>query len=167
MTDSDFALAHRLNSILGWLELGNIREARLELLDMPAELKDRMEVLEIRWVLDSQSQDWEAALDSAERLLEVAPEKATGWLHRAYALRRVPEGGLNKAAEALLPALTKFPKEPTVPYNLACYACQLGNVDEARQWLAEAVKRGGAKKIKAMALEDSDLEPLWGEIGQI
>jgi hypothetical protein len=27
-------------------------------------------------------------------------------------------------------------------YNMACYACQLGNQDEARHWLELAYKRG-------------------------
>jgi hypothetical protein len=100
-------------------------------------------------------------------LLHAEPDRASGWLHQAYALRRVPEGGLQQAWEALLPAYEKFPQEATIPYNLSCYACQLGQLDDARQWLKRAVASGGKERIKHMALGDSDLEPLWGEIAHI
>jgi tetratricopeptide (TPR) repeat protein len=164
MTDSDFVLMHRLNAILGWVELGNIEEAKEELRSIPSELQQRMEVLEIRWIIGAQEGDWDEALRAAEGLVKHAPDKASGWLHRAYAMRRAASGGIPQAAEALLPAVEKFPREATIPYNLACYACQMAELEEARRWLAEAVKRGGLKKIKGMALRDPDLEPLWKEI---
>ena len=96
-----------------------------------------------------------------------APKRSSGWLHQAYALRRVPDGGVQKAWEALLPASDKFPTEPTIPFNLSCYACQLQQLDTARDWLKRAVAVGGKEKIKQMALQDSDLEPLWDEIRQL
>ncbi|HZO84674.1 MAG TPA: hypothetical protein VFC26_05645, partial [Verrucomicrobiae bacterium] len=52
---------------------------------------------------------------------------------------------------------------PTIPYNLACYACQLGRINDSRQWLKRALSVGG-KKIRSLALEDPDLQPLWDEI---
>ena len=85
-------------------------------------------------------------------------------MHQAYALRRIPQGGLEKAWEALLPAADKFPKEPIIPYNLSCYACQMQKLDTARLWLKQATTIGGVKKIKRMAMQDPDLEPLWPEI---
>jgi Tfp pilus assembly protein PilF len=158
---------HQLNAVLGWLELGDISEARRELQGIPEPLQSRSEVLEIRWILNAHKGDWEDALAAAETLVQVAPEKAVGWLHRAYAVRRVPNGGVAKAAEALRPAVEKFPEEATIPYNMACYACQMHEDEQARQWLAEAVRRGDIKKIKKMALSDSDLEPLWPEIRKL
>ena len=167
MTDLDFTSAHQLNAVLGWLELGNLQEARIELNRLGVEVQGRPDLLEVRWILDARQEDWSEALKTAERLVEASPENSAGWLHRAYAVRRVPEGGLEKAAALLKPAAEKFPKEPTIAYNLACYACQLGNLDEARTWLQEAVKRGSAKKIRTMGLSDSDLEPLWPEIRKL
>lgn len=164
MTDLDFTSAHQLNAVLGWLELGNFKEAREELNRMGAKEQERADLLEVRWVLDARQEDWPAALETAERLLQVAPESSAGWLHRAYAMRRTAEGTLEKAMAVLRPAVEKFPEEPTIPYNLACYECVLGNLDEARRWLREAMKLGGAKKIRKMALQDSDLEALWAEV---
>lgn len=167
MTDLDFTSAHQLNAVLGWLELGNVKEARAELNRMGAREQNRADLLEVRWILDARQEDWLEALQTAERLLQVAPENSSGWLHRAYALRRVPDGSVEKAAEALSPAVDLFPEEPTIPYNLACYACVVGNLDEARRWFKEAVRRGVPKKIRAMALSDLDLEALWPEIKKL
>ena len=149
---------------MGWLELGCRADAQTELDHIAPEYHRHPDVLEARWALLAHEQQWEAALDVATKLVLRAPERPTGWLHRAYALRRTPEGGLAKAWEALLPAAAKFPDEPTVFFNLSCYACQLQQLDIARHWLKRAFKAGGREGVKRMALTDSDLEPLWEEI---
>ncbi|HEX7861687.1 MAG TPA: tetratricopeptide repeat protein [Verrucomicrobiae bacterium] len=164
MIDLDHKSAHQLNAVLGWLELGNVQEARAELDGVDPAMQDVPELLEVRWILDARQEDWIAALKTAERFVRAAPDQPSGWLHRAYALRRVPEGSVEKSAEVLRPVIDKFPKEPTIPYNLACYDCVLGRLDAARLWLDEAARRGGRRKIRAMALGDADLEPLWPEI---
>ena len=96
--------------------------------------------------------------------MKTAPEESSGWLHRAYALRRVREGGLTQAWDALLPAAEKFPAEPVIAYNLSCYACQMEQLDNARTWLHRAINTGKKDAIKKMALADDDLKPLWKEI---
>jgi len=60
--------------------------------------------------------------------------------------RRVKSGGLQAAWGMLLPAFEKFPEEPTIPYNLACYACQMKRLDEARQWLERAATIAGKRR---------------------
>ena len=61
-------------------------------------------------------------------------------------------------------AAEAFPKESIIPFNLACYACQMRQLEEARAWLRRALKIGGKQKIKQLALDDPDLQPLWEEI---
>ena len=122
------------------------------------------DVLEVRWLIHSEEKEWVDALAVARKLVDTDPKRASGWLHRAYALRRVNAGGLQAAWDALRPAFEKFPDETTIPYNLACYACQMQRLDEARDWLRCAVKAGGKEKVKQMALKDDDLAPLWSEI---
>jgi hypothetical protein len=61
----------------------------------------------------------------------------------------------------LLPALKKFRDEWHVPYNLACYACQLGQIDMARRLLKRAFFVGDAKSVKLAALADPAFAPLW------
>lgn len=52
-------------------------------------------------------------------------------------------------------------------YNLACYACQLGNLKEPWDWLKKAMELANTKEVKLMVLEDPDLESLWKEIEEI
>ena len=155
---------HYLSAAVGWLGLGNTAEARAELAQLSPGLRRHPDVLEVRWLICAQEAHWAEALQVARELLVHAPERASGWLHQAYALRRVQGGGLRQAWEALLPAFEQFPREATIAYNLACYACQLRELDLARQWLKRAAAIGGSKPITAMALADPDLEPLWEEI---
>ncbi len=155
---------HHLNAVLGWLGLGSIAEARAELDAIPPERQSHPAALEARWLLCAHEKNWRDALAVAQRELEIIPETASGWLHRAYALRRVDGGGLAQAWDALLPAAEKFPDEAVVAYNLSCYACQLNQLDRARDWFQRAVKIGKKSVIKNMALDDDDLKPLWPEI---
>jgi len=86
-----------------------------------------------------------------------------GLIHRSFALHE-----LKRTAEArdnLMPAVDKFPKDVTLRYNLACYECQLGNLERAKLWLERAATMSNPKEIKSMALDDPDLKPLWQEIG--
>ncbi len=114
-----------------------------------------------------EAREWDAALKVAGDMLAHAPGRADSWLHHAYALRRATHGGLTQARAALEPAAEKFPKEPVIPYNLSCYACQLQQLDEARAWFQKAVQAGKKSELKRMALADPDLEALWEEIRQL
>ena len=158
---------HFLSAAVGWYELGNLQEAKGELAKVAPAAQNHPDVLEVCWLIHAQEKNWDRGLAVAEKLFELAPERSSGWLHRAYALRRVKGGGLQAAWDALLPAFEKFPKEPTIPYNLTCYACQLRRLDEARQWLERAAKIAGKEKIKFIALNDDDLESLWEEIKRL
>ena len=156
---------HHLRAAIGWLELGNHVEAGEEIARIVPELLEHPDVLEVRWDVCARGKSWDAALVITERLLVVAPARISGWVHRAYALRRVSGGGLTLAWAALRPAFEKFPKEPLIPYNLACYAAQFGRPDEAWDWLHKAMESAGdVKAIKEQALADSDLKELWERI---
>lgn len=154
-----------LSAAVGWLELGNPAEAGEEISRISPALLEHPDVLEVRWDVCASSRSWDAAYDVAEALVRVAPERSSGWVHRAYALRRKPGGGLEAAWSALHPAVKKFPKVPLIPYNLACYAAQFGRLDEAMSWLHCAMGAGAdVKAIKEMALHDDDLKALWDRI---
>jgi len=158
---------HYFLAAIGWLELGNLVEAKAELAQVSRARQEHPDVLELRWSLSAEQGHWQEALLVAQVQLRRAPKRSSGWLHQAYALRRIPDEGIQKAWEALLPAYDKFPKDPTVSFNLACYACQMRRLNAARDWLQRAIAIGGKAKIQQMALQDSDLEPLWDEIRQL
>lgn len=156
--------SHGVRAALGWLDLGNVQEAANELRALPDTLADHPQVLEVWWLIHVQASCWTQALEVAERQMVHHPRSPSSWLHRAYAVRRIPGGGLQAAWEALLPAAGMFPNEPIIPFNLACYACQLGHLDRAREWLAVARRVGGADPIRDLACADPDLQPLWPEL---
>src|ERR1051325_7167403 len=143
MKDLDPVDVYRVRAAEGWLGLGLRAEAAAELEAIPPECQCHPDVLEARWLLHAHDRQWDAALNAARELVRAAPDRASGWLHQAYALRRAEGGGLAPAWDALLPAAKKFPTEPIIRFNLACYACQLGNLDEARGWMKRAMKAGG------------------------
>ena len=48
-----------------------------------------------------------------------------------------------------------------MPYNLACYECQLGRLEQAKHRLEKAFKLGEGEGMRLAALDDPDLQPLW------
>ncbi len=155
---------HYLLHAVGWIELGNLAEARAELTHIPPALQLHPDVLEVRWILCAEANQWDEGLQIARALLHSAPERSSGWLHQAYALRRATNGGLRQAWDALLPAFERFPRVELIPYNLSCYACQMNDLEAARVWLQRAFELGNRERVKQRALQDSDLEALWSEI---
>ena len=159
--------SHSLSAAVGWLGLGCVAEAKAELAAIGPGFQNHPDVLELRWLICAEQHEWEEGLQIARTLLHHAPDDSSGWLHQAYALRRVPEGSVKAAWKALLPAFDKFPTEPIIAFNLSCYACLMQQLDAARVWLKRAAVLGGKERIKKMALSDPDLQPLWSEINQL
>lgn len=159
--------SHHLDAAIGWLGLGCAADAHDELTKISPANLDHPGVLEVRWLICVRAERWSDALEIARLKLKLAPDEAASWLHHAYALRRASNGGLILAWGALLPAAAKFPEEPVIAFNLACYACQLRELENARLWLHRAVQAGGKDAIKPMALADDDLKPLWPEIEEL
>ena len=154
-----------LEAVEGWIALGSPREALFELEDVSPTMQSHPQVLDARWQVAAAMRDWDAALTSADRMLHQNPEDPTGWIHRSYALRRCRQGGLQQAWDALLPAHTRFPKISTIPYNMACYAAQMGRLGEAWDWFNRALEAAeDIASIKAMALDDEDLRQIWDRV---
>lgn len=155
----------RLSAAEGWLELGNAFEARAEWDALSPVAQEQPAALDLRWQILARIGDWTEAAQVAERLVLRAPDLSAGWLHRSYAVRRAPHGGLQQAWNVLLPAAQKFPKDETVAYNLACYATQLGRPEDGWSWFLKALDiTQDSSRLRAMALRDGDLRPLWDQI---
>jgi tetratricopeptide (TPR) repeat protein len=116
--------SHFLNAAIGWLMLGNSVEARAEFEQIRTALREHPPVLEFEWRLLAAEKRWLDAVATGERLLRVCPDNANAWVHRSYALHELRR--TREAFDLLLPAVRQFPQEIIIPYNLACYTCQLG-----------------------------------------
>ena len=153
---------HHLRAAEGWLELGNHHEALSELNLISLGEQGRLEVLGLHWSISAHLKLWDECVGIAANIIELAPKNVFGWIHRSYALHEMKR--TSEARDLLQPALKRFPRNETIPYNLACYECQLGDVDAARDWLRRAMKLRKSAELKAQALEDVDLKPMWAEI---
>lgn len=164
--------SHHLTAAIGWLELGNPLEAKEELERIAPEFHAHPDVLEVRWGICYAAKDFRGCYDIGAALVNQAPDRPSGWLHRSAGLH-----WLNRSREAydlLQPALGRFPDAWAIHYDMACYACVLGNLSEARTLLKKAFQLGentsfrqtlkGAltqpKTVKQLALEDPDLAGL-------
>jgi predicted Zn-dependent protease len=153
---------HFLDAAVGWIELGNPAEALVELDRIASDLQGDPQVLEVKWQIFARIEAWDKSLPIARDFCNAAPGLAQGWLHQAVSLYRLSR--TQEAWDLLLPLVPKFPRSWIIPYDLACYACQLGKVVEGRRWLRKAFQLGDAKEVKVLALSDPDLKILWPEI---
>ncbi|MBR89820.1 MAG: hypothetical protein CMO66_00910 [Verrucomicrobiales bacterium] len=153
--------SHRITAAQGWLELGNTTEAAKELDSIAAEFQIHPDALEMRWTVESMRGNWEKCVQVADTLTHSAPGRSSGWVHRSYALHELNR--TQEAFEQLLPAMAVFQDIWVIPYNLACYQCQLGSQDTAMDYYTQAFEIGG-DSVKDMALRDKDLLPLHKQI---
>ena len=150
-----------LEAAQGWCELHAFTEADAELDKIAASFRDHPKVLEVRWQICANLEKWAGALDIASAIVKRVPEWPSGWIYRASSLTELNRQ--QEAYETLSAAAALFPGDEIIPYDLACVCCGLKRLDEARSWLAKAIEAGG-NAIKLKALDDTDLEPLWGEL---
>ena len=142
----------------GWLELHLPMEANEELEEMQPAMRAHPEVLKLRYSIFSAAKKWDMALEIANCLHRELPDDPYGWVHAAVALYRL--GRTQEAKELSLALAPRFPKDWSIPYNLACYCAQLSEIQEAQEWFKAAMALD-ENTVKRMGIDDPDLEPLW------
>lgn len=151
---------HQLQRCDGFLDLKMSARARAEWEQIPEADRDHPLAQNLLMRLLVTEKNWPAAHALAVRFHAEDPDEAGTWIQLAYTTRRTETIA---AAETILhEARQRFPKESVIVYNLACYACQTGRIDEARELLQVAA--GLNPKAFEMAAEDDDLLPLWPEL---
>ena len=85
------------------------------------------------------------------------PEWMVSW---AYATRRAD--CIDAARLILLTAVEAQPNVAIYHYNLACYECQLGDVEVAKARLKHAINLEA--RYRLMAQEDDDLKAVWDSL---
>ncbi len=146
----------RVSHARGYLSLGMVAEAAAELEHLPATTVDPLDVLALRVAIFQERKNWPALRDASAELARRAPDEAGWWITLAYATRRADS--LATAEEVLLVAETKHPAEPTIQFNLGCYACQRGDLVEARRRVDRAIALDPS--FRTLAGTDPDLAPL-------
>jgi tetratricopeptide (TPR) repeat protein len=144
----------------GYAELGMFLEADAELDKIDPFNRAAPEVLATRVAIYRGLEKWELMQEIAKRLKEFEPDNVQWTISLAYATRRAYSTEI--AMEILRSAEAKFPKEAAVPYNLACYFCQLEDIETAKRYLKKAFEIDS--NWRRAALEDQDLKPLWDSL---
>ena len=135
-----------------------LEDAWEELENLPPELRANGPVLELRITIYQRMGKWESARILAESLAKKCPENAHWWIMWAYSLRR--QKSVDEARKVLLEAASHHPTEALIPYNLACYACVMGQMEAAQKLLATAFTMEPG--LKQTAFDDPDLDPIFG-----
>ena len=150
---------HFLSAAEGWMDLGDCREALAELERISQLGRSHFEVMQVRWHVHNRMKEWDACLYIGRDMIETNPELPQGWINHGNALFYLNR--YKEAFDLLHPMLDKFPNDEAIPYNLACYKCQAGDMMEAKEWLERALAVGDSQRVKTMACTDPDLKPLW------
>ena len=148
----------RLSHAQGYLGLGMVAEAAAELDRIPAPDNESVEVVAVRLAVLQEQGNWPALAIAAGGFVSRAPAEPAGWVTWAYAVRRADS--LAAAEKILLEAERHLPKEPTIQFNLGCYACLRGDLAAARQRVDRAIALD--PKFAAAATSDPDLAALRG-----
>jgi len=145
-----------LSHARGYLELGMIAEAAAELDRIPSPENDELDVLSVRLAILQEQENWPILRDLARLLVARVPDEPAAWVTWAYATRRADS--LDEAERILLNAELQHPSEPTIQFNLGCYACQRGDLAAARIRVDRAIEL--EPEFSKAAATDPDLAPL-------
>jgi tetratricopeptide (TPR) repeat protein len=148
-----------LSYALGYLQLGLVDEARAEMSALLPDFLAGPAARAVNLEIAMADETWDEVLTLAPLLISHDATLERPWVAWAYALRELER--IAEAQETLLAAarLVKNPS-PLVAYNLACYACLLGDLPGAKSLLAEVFARD--KSWREIAEDDADLAPLFG-----
>ena len=150
-------IIRHLEACSGYITLGMYEDAWNELESLPPEHRANVDVIELRLEIYQALGKWESARVLAESIAKQDPENPNWWIAWAYSLRR--EKSIQEAREVLQEAVLHHPGVALIQYNLACYACVLGEVKEAHRLLATAFALDDT--LKKIALDDPDLDNIF------
>lgn len=145
-----------LSHARGYVELGMFDAAARELAALPEAVAEGEEALGLLAAVHQERRNWPALARVSEKLARLRPDSAGAWITWAYAVRRATS--LAAAERILLSAREHHPRDPTILFNLGCYACQRGDLALARRLVEAAAAIDGS--YHTLAATDEDLEPL-------
>jgi tetratricopeptide (TPR) repeat protein len=151
------AIDRGLQAAVGYLELGMLGEANEEIENLAPELKTSSAVLGVRLEIYRAAEKWSLMEVVARELWKRHPDEPVYWNDLAWAVRRADS--IKAAQKILLDASDRFPGDAMTHFNLGCYACQLGDIEQAKTRVGKAIELDA--KFKLLALDDPDLEPMW------
>lgn len=145
-----------LIAALGYHELGMHQDGLEQLNHIAASDRHRHEVIGMQLSILQAMKEWERGATLARDGITKFTEAGDLYLGGAYCIRR--SEGLEAAFEFLQHGADSLSDEPCFWFNLGCYHCQLGRLDEAQNCVEQAI--GLDNKYRRLAEKDEDLDPL-------
>ena len=150
------SLDRTLLAAQGYLELDMPKEALEELDSLGPEDCENDSALRLRLFVLMKTQGWAEALAVCQRLRELYPEAAAGYIHGAFCLHE--SGRTGEARDLLLSGPPSLEDEATYFYNLGCYSAVLGDLDAARDYVETSFVMD--EKFRDIAKLDPDLREI-------
>jgi len=110
----------------------------------------------LRAAILSEAKQWRQLADLSKEMLTRDRSEPAWWIHYAYAIRRVES--MEAAEKVLLEAASEHPGNATIQFNLGCYACRKGDLEQALSRIRIAIKCNPA--FRDVARSDPDLEEI-------
>jgi hypothetical protein len=82
-----------------------------------AEWRAHPDVLNLRWLIYSHHEQWDACLDIATAIVKMTPDRVLSWVNKAYSMRWANDGSIEKAKPVLIEAAELFPDDGMIQYN--------------------------------------------------
>ena len=142
---------------VGYFELGMVDDAVGELESLGG--RERLSILSIWSAALRMAKRWSEMLSLTRKMVELYPGEAECWASLADATRH--SVSLQAGLELLEMARHYFPDDGHILFQIGCYCCQLGRLDEARTAVREAASSNHV--WAKIAVQDRDLIPLWPE----
>ena len=165
MASLDLLDSIRLRAADNLLDGGNFREAKIELARMNPEARIHPDVIKRYWRVRFTESDWNECYRLAGLLRVKAPDEAFTWIAQARYWWK--QGRLEEAYGLLKSKFGDFQRNWEVSYDLARYSCLLGKVEEALNWMTQAILLDRGSVIKADALGDPDFAALQKELARM
>jgi hypothetical protein len=83
-------------------------------------------VLEVRWQIYWNLEKWPGGLEIASAIVKKVPDWPSGWIYRASSLTELNRH--QEAYDTLADAVTRFPADEIILYDLACVCCALKRI---------------------------------------
>ena len=146
----------RISYAQGYLALGMVTEAAAELEQLAPADAQRPEAQAVRLAILHEQKKWIEVRDLSREMVHRTPGEPALWVSWAYATRRAES--LEAAEKILREAEAQHPAEPTIQFNLGCYACLRGDLVTARAYVDRAIALD--EKFAQLAATDPDLDQL-------
>ena len=142
-----------LEAAIGYLGLGMASDAWEELEEIDVAEGAKPEALRVRVEVCRVLKKWKLMAELSSHLQTVEPDEAGHAVNLAWATRR--HQSIEAAEVIRVAALRRHHDDALIRYNLACYWCVMGRVEDSRQMLESACKK--EKGLREVARTDTDL----------